>query len=1040
MSLFPIKYPIKFAILCLLSFTIFTAETFAASLDTDFGDNGKVAVDLGSYGDQGNAVFVQPDGKILVGGSTSSTADLDFMLFRLLADGSLDSEFNFDGTVSTAIGSDDDEVFALALQEDGKILAAGYSSNNGSRDFAVARYNSNGSLDREFGLEGMMVTAVSDSDDEITGVAVQSDGKILLTGTALGDEGRVVVLARYQSNGTPDYTFADEGFALSAVGTDVRAESLLLTEEGRILIAGTYSEEENTALMVLGYDDNGDVDTSFGYEGVTVPLDGTVSSSGYGMAVRDDGSILVAGSVGEDGTRDGALFLFGEDGLPDRTFGDQGVLVTDDEDDTIFYDVLITEEMIAATGVTVAEGGMREALLITYTREDGANSEQLFQQQVADASTDAVDEDSEEAEIVAQVVTTEVDNEEDYAFSLAAADAGSVIVVGASGSEEVASAAVSKYTVFQSSVSGSSWSTATGNAYVLTGEAQDVTRTTALIPGEILSGLGTVTERGVVFSTDPLPVLEDSDDSSTDDDTDEDDEDSDDSSSETDETAPYITTSTSEEFLTTESVVLSVSTDEAAYCKYDTVDQDYSEMGDNFSSTADTSHSVDFGTFSEGTYYYYVRCMDEEGNTNTTSTQISFTVTEDDITAPIITSDDNNGQTYKTGEDVTLGVTTNETATCKYNENEDMNYADMPSANEFSLTDGTDHTKWFGDDTAFSTDEHIFFVRCEDLSQNESNPRQISFIVTPVIVSNRDFSSGILSVTTDVSANCGYNDGSDVAYDSMTKFTTTGATEHEVDLSALPIGSYTYYVRCQDALADETPVGTAIPFTVASTIQPDDQTTRLFASSFSFKAGLTTALENVGDLFVSTAIAQDDEDITDEDTDTSDVDTEDSNFLEEGSVDEGSDTGKFTAKLEDLKPGTFFYARAYAVVDDTVYYGNQISFQTADSCFVATAAYGSLFHPAVQLLRDFRDRFMLDNPVSRSLVRMYYHYSPPIADVISSNTILRSVTRTLLMPIIGSAWLTMRFGWLWLILPAAALVMLSWFGMQTMQVVRKEEL
>ena len=160
MSLCPIKCPMKLVALCLLLFVLFTAETFAASLDTGFGDNGKVAVDLGSYGDQANAVFVQPDGKILVGGSTSNTVDLDFMVFRLLADGSFDTEFNIDGTVSTAVGSNDDEVFALALQEDGKILAAGYSNNNGDRDFALVRYHSDGTLDLKFGLEGIVVTAV----------------------------------------------------------------------------------------------------------------------------------------------------------------------------------------------------------------------------------------------------------------------------------------------------------------------------------------------------------------------------------------------------------------------------------------------------------------------------------------------------------------------------------------------------------------------------------------------------------------------------------------------------------------------------------------------------------------------------------------------------------------------------------------------------------------------------------------------------------------------------------------------------------------
>jgi hypothetical protein len=198
---------------------------------------------------------------------------------------------------------------------------------------------------------------------------------------------------------------------------------------------------------------------------------------------------------------------------------------------------------------------------------------------------------------------------------------------------------------------------------------------------------------------------------------------------------------------------------------------------------------------------------------------------------------------------------------------------------------------------------------------------------------------------------------------------------------------------------------------------------------------MSLALKNVGELFVSTAIAQEDTDstttaTTSTSTSTSGttVDTEDNDFLEQGSVDAGSGTGKFTVKLEDLKPGTVFYARAYAVVNGITYYGNQISFQTADSCFVATAAYGSIFHPAVAILRNFRDRFMLDNAVSRSLVRLYYRYSPPIADMIHNSTVLRPMTRILLMPIIGAAWLTMRFGWIWLLLPAAALIMLSWFG------------
>lgn len=1080
MSLFPIKCPIKcpmkLAALCLLLFTLFTAEfsaeIFAAALDTGFGDNGKVAVDLGSYGDQANAVLVQPDGKILVGGSTANSANLDFMLFRLLADGSLDPEFNIDGKVSTAIGSDDDEVFALALQKDGRILAAGYSSKDGSRDFALARYNSDGSLDPDFGTGGMAVKSVSDSDDEITGVAVQPDGKILLTGTALKDEGRVVVVGRYRSDGTADdESFADKGFNLSAVGTDARAESLLLTQEGRILVAGTYSEkkeneQQKTALMVLAYDENGELDTTFGHKGVTVPLNGTVPSAGYGMTIRSDGSILVAGSVGENGERDGALFLFGEDGLPDTTFGEKGALVVDDDKDTVVYDVLATDEMIAATGVTVGEDGLRKSLLVTYTKDDGANSELLFQQRMAEAESadDTPGTPSWEKE------TTTDDNEEGSASALAATGDGGVVVAGVSGSQDTSSASVSKYNLSSINSETSSGSSA-GNIYVWTGEPVELTRTTVLIPGKILEGFDSaVTKRGVVFSVNEFPVLEggSSTDSTTTDDT-----------ATVDETAPSITASTKSTFSSTEEVILAVSTDEDAICRYNAdYDEDYGEMSSVLSSSFGTGHHVSLGTLAEGDYIFYVRCKDKEGNINTSGTKITFPVkatsgTDEDTKDPTITnrtSTQFNSNSFT--HPVELEIATDEKAICKY--------SDTYTSGEVSTTMSTYHAHTISDP---ENRRYNYTITCTDDAGNSAEEK-ISFLVTPVVIKGSTYSSGelsatgtwsdntdTLSITTDVDATCKYDTG-DVAYGSMTQFTTTGNTDHKATLNDLSNGTtYTYYVRCKNAATEEeTPVSTKITFTVGSATQPDNQTTKLFASSSPMKAGLTTALESVGNLFVSTAMAEsgccsshggvcDDKccdgtalselcggtsssdsnsTTTNGSSSSSEINTQDSVFQEQGNiVDEGTGTGQFTAKLADLKPGTVFYARAYAVVNGITYYGNQISFRTEDSCFVATAAYGSIFHPAVQLLRDFRDRFMIDNPAGRALVRLYYHYSPPVADMIRNSAVLRPMTRTLLMPIIGSAWLTMRFGWLWMLLPAAALLILSRFGMSMM---RKEEL
>jgi hypothetical protein len=358
-----------------------------------------------------------------------------------------------------------------------------------------------------------------------------------------------------------------------------------------------------------------------------------------------------------------------------------------------------------------------------------------------------------------------------------------------------------------------------------------------------------------------------------------------------------------------------------------------------FSGSAGTGHVANLGSLPADDYTYYVRCKDEEGNTSTSGTKVTFTVSEaevTDTTAPIITN--NTSGTYPSGDDVLLSISTNEWAECRYDSVEDKNYDSMKE--DFALTRGTKHTK---------------LLLSSDLSE----------------------------------------------------------------------GSYTYYIRCQDLSEN---VGAAQISFVVTVYSAPGSAEKLYAAGNNF---LQTGLSSVGSLFVSTAIAQEDDGSTDDGTttttDTAGTDTED-DFLEQGSTKNGLGRGTFTGRLENLKPGTFFYVRAYAIVDGTAYYGNQLTLQTADSCFVATAAFGSLFHPSVKILRDFRDRFMLHNSAGHALVRLYYHYSPPIADVISSNSTLRSVTRILLLPITGAAWLTMHFGWLWLLVPAAVLMLLTWFS------------
>ena len=152
------------------------------SLDTTFSGDGKLTTAIGSGNDYGYSVTVQADGKILVAGASHNGSNDDFALVRYNTDGSLDTTFAGDGKLTTAIGSSDDYGRSVTLQADGKILVAGYSANGSNDDFALVRYNTDGTLDTTFSGDGKLTTAIGASHDEGYSVTVQADGKILVAG------------------------------------------------------------------------------------------------------------------------------------------------------------------------------------------------------------------------------------------------------------------------------------------------------------------------------------------------------------------------------------------------------------------------------------------------------------------------------------------------------------------------------------------------------------------------------------------------------------------------------------------------------------------------------------------------------------------------------------------------------------------------------------------------------------------------------------------------------------------------------------------
>jgi uncharacterized delta-60 repeat protein len=223
------------------------------SLDTTFNGTGKVITDIGGTNDQGFSVAIQADGKIVVAGLSAINSLNDFAIVRYNSDGSLDTSFNGTGKVTTPIGSGDDMAFSVALQDDGKIIAAGQSLTGSYYDFAVVRYNSDGSLDTSFNGTGKVTTAIGSADDHGNCVAIQGDGKIVVAGTSFIGSSNDFAVVRYNSDGSLDAAFNGTGKVTTDITGLDYASSVALQGDGKIVVAGGTSDGSNYDFALVRY-------------------------------------------------------------------------------------------------------------------------------------------------------------------------------------------------------------------------------------------------------------------------------------------------------------------------------------------------------------------------------------------------------------------------------------------------------------------------------------------------------------------------------------------------------------------------------------------------------------------------------------------------------------------------------------------------------------------------------------------------------------------------------------------------------------------
>jgi uncharacterized delta-60 repeat protein len=293
------------------------------TLDTTFDGDGKVGTAIGPYWDDSYSVAVQTDGRILVGGFTWMYAThSDFAVVRYLPNGTLDTTFSGDGKVTTDIGGYWDQAYSMAVQADGKIVLAGMKSGNPSNisDFALVRYNPDGSLDNSFDGDGKLSTTAGYTEQILHSVAVQSDGKILAAGWGGDDYYTNVdaVLLRYNIDGSLDSSFDGDGIVIIDNGGHDRQYSMTTQPDGKILV---YASSGGNCL--LRYNNDGSLDTGFGVNGKAASAISPWSTGSY-VTVQADGTILLTGQINYKL----AVARYFSDGSLDSGFGVGGYVTT----------------------------------------------------------------------------------------------------------------------------------------------------------------------------------------------------------------------------------------------------------------------------------------------------------------------------------------------------------------------------------------------------------------------------------------------------------------------------------------------------------------------------------------------------------------------------------------------------------------------------------------------------------------------------------------------------------------------------------------
>jgi uncharacterized delta-60 repeat protein len=293
--------------------------------------------------------------------------------------GSLDNSFDADGKVTISAGQGNSFAKAVALQADGKIVVTGIASNGANNDFTTLRFLANGKPDSTFNGTGMQMTDFNQLENISNSIAIRpSDGRIITGGYSDNSTGFDFAVAMYNTDGTPANGFGTFGKVITPFSSNSFGNAAAFQQDGKILLAGYTLLPSGNSFAVARYNDDGSADTTFSQDGKVTTIAGTGNSVAYCMSVQTDGKIVLAGNTFNDTLLrwDPCVIRYNIDGSPDAGFGNNGIVILpgNNADDFISAIAMQADGKIVLAGYSGTSSANNNFMLVRLQADGSADT------------------------------------------------------------------------------------------------------------------------------------------------------------------------------------------------------------------------------------------------------------------------------------------------------------------------------------------------------------------------------------------------------------------------------------------------------------------------------------------------------------------------------------------------------------------------------------------------------------------------------------------------------------------------------------------